>query len=244
MEANLESMPADVLREFLEKMDWKEARNYCKTNKRIAKICEQVWVDKAKKEFNADITKDKRYKDTMHNYLVAGSKFYTREANKEEQNNNMNKAIEFSEKADSMSKVLAEYLLQNFPEEFKRAERVLRNSELDEIIGSRTDQEKYRLLTQGRKLLPNNLLIVMSGLQDDNQFYSFVVFQINNTKYDIKMDQHVIAPAVPVPNGMWTTLNELGITEEEINEMYKIQELQQRLQEMPVLVPGPAPRRR
>lgn len=107
--ANFESLPNDILRELLKKLDWKSARNYCQTNKRSASLCKDLWKTKAKEELAVDITKDKMYKDDYYEYLRANIRnyFYAYPPKVGE------------ETADEMSMEIARYLREKYPDEFK-----------------------------------------------------------------------------------------------------------------------------
>lgn len=118
---NFESLPNDILRELLKKLDWESAKNYCLTNKKLKGLCNGLWRTRALEEFDIDINKNRKYKDEFYEYLRLSVVQYA--------NNGKGKVSR--ETAESMAMELARYLRERYPNEFKLRLITLERDEQD-----------------------------------------------------------------------------------------------------------------
>ena len=77
----LSTLPTDILNKLLFESDWKTVANYCKTSKRVAALCRNLWESRAINEFGKKYWIE-IYKQPLRNYLAARVRFLMDEHNR------------------------------------------------------------------------------------------------------------------------------------------------------------------
>jgi hypothetical protein len=173
----LENLPNDVLREIIRKMTLETMLNYCKTNTRMSRLCDEICIERAKEEFGVDITKDKAYKETFNNYLAAGVRYYENLFEEDPDESG------FAEKADQFSTELAKYLRTQYPDRFKFYFKEL---SWDKLLHADNDHFVYATATQNIRLKPDDIVVVSCPpRKGDWRSSGFVIYQTESS-YEFK----------------------------------------------------------
>ena len=207
---NILSLPRDALDLVALKLDPEELINWCKSNKRFTKLCSpEEWIKRTKRDFGED-SYIRVYSNEIRNYKAAQVRDFIKKYW-------IGRRPEFVDKAEAISKELANYLVKTAPRDF---EIVRRNVAFGDISSKYSDFKEGRItLFYGSSGHEYATVVIFEYVNNGTPVYIMgwhPVTSINGDPTNPRLISHI-----NMPEEFYTFIYRFGVTAKDASTLYQ-----------------------